>query len=336
MTSEEKTALVSDYLKQQLETISFVKNNNKNYSFYVNCKSALGNSLVVLTEFCKLAPNGKDPKIRGLNIYKGVQKSTFCSLKVIVTQETCPELKELCLSVLNTWKKKHDPISENLWYQNTFNLGDGIRVQNAVEGIRNYNTFNEFVVDGNKDYDTPGRTYGNFLFKEDNDSAWFLSATVPATGEGGSLVLVDENGQKIRTKQGVYTSGGIPLDDHEMVRKLIESSFFQESQWRCKTLLRLVSFDWVKERDRARGYDVLFPVFKFKISGGILMKRHIPEKIEGALTQQERENILTSLVFKDYEMPSKRRKISKKKGDTTQPEYETEVINESDIEGEEE
>lgn len=325
--------------------------------FYVKNKDGnTGTVPTVVTDFCDIPPNGKKgSNVRGVNVFKGPSGDSFVRLKLTLTRENAADVITLCKNTLKAWKEKHPPISQSRWYESQFNLADGTKVFNATQAIDDPSLYVDYRFIGTDLFNCPGTTFAPLLYGEDIVEPWYISVTVPTSNEKSkgkgflnenSLLLFDENGKRVKAKKtdsGLdYTSLGIPLENKEQLTLLTMSDFFQSSRWKCKSLLQLYTIEWKTSTLQNASQDqVLYPIFNFRTAGSIVFKK---EKTTSDADRTQffeiRDTIFNDALFKGIEAPKKR-----KRTDTIRPKSsvkrvlfpapETEVVPDSDIEGDE-
>jgi hypothetical protein len=337
-------------ISRQCEKISFAVSKKNPNKFYVRIKDGpMGNTPIAMTNFCSMPVNGKkDANIRGISVIDGTY-GQFAKLKLKLDSESAPDVLTLCKEVLSAWRTAYPPMSRSMWYQQQFLLEDGTKVFKATAGIEDPTQFQYYVFGGEDTYHAPSSTFAGALYGKDDDP-WYVNVNVHTKiereGEPETnplVILCDENMKRIKTKKvdgkTIYESNGLSVFDFPSIKTLMESSFYKESQWACKTALQLSGLEWKTTEDTVSGNMVIYPLFHFKTVGSMVIKKSPYEVPEGVVPLEQRESILDVKLFAGMDAPSKKRKrltvqIPKKKPVARKIEFEQEVIEDSDLEGE--
>lgn len=321
--------------------------------FQVKVKNGvLGPVPTVQTEFCSLPPQGrKDENYRGIKVIP-VKHGDFCTLKLRLSEEDSPELLKLCRNVLDKFSKAYDPITKSTWYQKQFKFEDGTKVYQATQAIANPDNYIGMELATPHNFDSPANTFGKALYGDGNDEPWYANFTLPQAKEDGSssslitnatLVLVDENGKKIKTKNingnVLYHTSGISLTDTHALSKLFTSSFFKNIQWKCKVTAQVHSIVFKRATVSGTNDTVMFPNFKLKTVGTIVMKKYKYVQPEGVVPIDQRLALLEAALFAGLDAPpSKKRKRNiiknEKPGVKVSTDFESELMEDSEVEGE--
>lgn len=345
----------------QSNRLSFKASKNKSTVFDVRLKEGpLGNIPTVMTGFCSLPVNGKKTDdIRGIATYQTRHNKKFSTLKLELTDETAGDVIKLCKNTLSAWREAYNPLRRSSWYQTTFSLGDGTKVHHATRGIDDPELFADYVFHVPTNYESPSSTFFKAMYGDEVNAPWYYTFSIPTAKEGSmnedrinSAVLVfrSEDGKSIKAKVGTdcpaIPTTGVPLTDTDTIRQILQSSWYRDSRWKCKTSVQLTALEWKVDTDIVTSERVLYPIFHLKTAGSILLKRTIYELPEGVVPYESRALILNDALFDGVEAPAvKKRKRTTEKSKakdnsstgsakkTVYPEFEKETLSDTDIEG---
>ena len=338
---------------RQTADLTFRKKDNCTLFYVVNRNGPLGSTPTVMTGYCDMPINGsKKSNLRGIVPFKGRNGSDFSKLKLALTDSTAKDVLEMCRRALSAWRDQYSPVIKSHWYQDLFGFADGTQVHLGTAGIENPEFYRTVEFSGASTFEAPSRTFYNAIYGDREDAPWYVSLDIPNAKEtdwkyetlsSSYLVLRGEDGKPIKAKLGdgglSIPSAGVPLLDVDTLNKVCQSKWFQESRWKCKTSLQLQSIEWRTNTDASSKKLVVYPVFKLRIYGSILMKRFPYVLPEGVVPKDQRLQVLNSALFDDVEQPAaKKRKRStvKPKPKSQEIQFTQEILPESDIEGEEE
>ena len=272
----------------------------------------------VFVKKAKLGAYGpRDDKNRGLQIIdfvKSNKKGTFMKFNMGVTREAQAPLYELCKGVYDQFLKTHSPTIKSLEYQNMFDeLTDGTMVSKATNTLVNTSLLATAIDNRvHKSYESPAKTYGQFLFGESESDTWYLNASVN-TGDderNWRLCFYDSNGKQISTRSEdeveVYKKGGVPLTSTLALKNLVQSQFYKKHFWNATCVLRLYRMKLVLGVDFNQQY-FIYPQFLFSVSHSIRMDEVVLDK-EDSIDRHQRDLIFDQIIFEDVSMPSRKRK----------------------------
>lgn len=283
--------------------------------------------------------------IRGLNIAKWTINNTtreFATLKLATNRTEHRDLYEICSYMIKQIATRKDPVSNSKWWESKFaNFTNGTEVYSGTKEIQNVNELLDLEIPSDT-WNAPARTFGKFLYSENEDDAkWYTEFSLPQTKEGEDsrperLVLYDEKGKMVGSRTDsngneVYAKGGIELTNTKKLRDLVESKFYKDGIWKCDTHVRIFKIV-LKYCEKA---NAVYPVFKMSTAGDLKFQASSKKLDPNQLTSEQIFSSLNASLYEGVTAPSrKKRKVSRpKKVVAVQSKLETEVISESDVEG---
>lgn len=301
-----------------------------NFDVQLNRKNPAGRNPCCIVHNAKLGLWGRPSEgNRGLKVVEYTMNGTnntamFSTLTLALDRSRHTEVYEMCRAVLAKWVEKHDPVRKSMWYQNHFpQLTDGTKVHRACRALLTNDLYIDQEFDGPEQYDSPGRTYGEFLFGNDEEcKPWYCDVRVsegfPAKDDRlateYTISFFDERGKQCgdKTEGGmtVYKKGGIPLMSPKMLKVLTQSEFYKGTYWNCCTIMQLYAME-MRCVETDDGGHCIFPVFQFRTNNSLCFQASLPERVaEGSITFEQRNAIFHSAIFDGVSNPVKKRKRS--------------------------
>ena len=245
-----------------------------------------------------------------------------------------------------------NPVTKSTWYQKNFGFDDGTKVYTATSAITNPTEYEHMHLAEPHVYDSPATTFGKVLYGDATDETWYANLSIPQSRVDGSsseivtgalLVLIDENGKKLKAKNlngnSIYPASGISLSDGHSLTRLFSSTFFKGSQWKCKSMVQVASIRFKRATVAGTNDTVLVPEFKLRTVGTIIIQKYKYVTPEGVVPIDKRLALMEAALFNGLGAPpSKKRKrtnIIKNKTPGTKIEFDTETLSDSSVEGEE-
>lgn len=342
----------------QIKTLSVVegkqtKGDNRYMRLSVSRSNPLGPIPIVVVRNAPLGATGKrSERGRGLRVIDSANGS-FMTLALGLNRDTQKDLRTMLLAALRKHNEKFDPVQKSLIYQKAFpDLDDGTKVFKASYGLQSEEALMSMEL-SSPEWDSPSRTFGPFLFSEEEDvPAWYTDVSVgtgfeardtaPATDY--RVLFYDDKGKQIPSKSedglNIYSKGGIPLSSSKMVNAMTTSEFYLSNRWLCTAALHVTSIV-IKIGMNAQEERVLYPVFKMRTSGSIRMQMAPPQDMTGVITFEQRGSLLDAIIFEGVSGPSKKRRRPAasvktfKKPAPSSPSADTEELSEEELDGEE-
>lgn len=265
-------------------------------------------------------------KLNGTNT-----SASFVKLGLAFNRTQHDDMYTLCRGVFDKWVEKHDPVRKSMWYQNHFpQLTDGTKVHVATRGLLSPETFVYTELEGNAQYDSPARTYGEFLFGNDVEGRpWYNEVRVSegfAAKDGRPATeymccFFDEKGKqctdKVEHDMTIYKKGGVPLMSGKMLKLLTESEFYKSAYWGCTVVLQLYSME-IRCGTVGEQGNCLYPIFNFRTTNSLCFQVR-PQEILGdsGITFEQRDTLFSAAIFEGVNAPNKKRKRNSTRKGTT-------------------
>lgn len=352
-SSVPSTAVISKGVSTQLEQLRVsdtastkALDNTTSMKIDIPWKYNTGGTPIIKVDGASLGRCGKtELNHRGINIKSWVANNSTlqsASLKICLDREKHSGVAELLKGVLEKVVDSRDPIRNSKWYENKFPVfgGDGTKVYNATRQLQNLQEF--ATMDVSDDFfNSPMKTFGKFLYSENEDDAkWYTEVAFPSPKKEGEdinrIVLYDDKGKVIGTRTDghgneVYTKGGILLSNPKRLNDLVSSKFFKDNIWKCTCNIRPYMIQFKYSTDDQSVY----PLFKFRTFGDVRFQIDTRENDPNQLTSEQLLAAFNNDVYEGVSQPSrKKRKVVKpKKVVVKQGKIESEVISESEVEG---
>jgi hypothetical protein len=296
------------------------KTDDVTFNAYLKRGSPEGYCPAVKVTGATLGSIGKhEDRRRGIDVYEytaGSEKKVGVKIALGLSKEDQKAMGELIRGVIDKLRETKDPMTKSIWYQEHFvSLTDGTKVFNATHDMTVPEGFSELVLDGGAYHESPCKTWGPFLYGDDEEYRWYTKANVE---EDVTVYMYNPKKGGIEypktTEEGqvVYPKGGVQVKNSNVLRTLLGSKLYTENQWRATCVARLTSVQLVcaeagMSPDGVQKYAVS-PRFAFRVPTSIVLVKYEPSPDEIGLTDKQREDATRAALFKGMSAPKQKRK----------------------------
>lgn len=322
----------------QLESVRFSQRsirskrnaNGLMFDVQLSGRNPAGRNPCCMVRNARLGVNGRmTDNARGIKVIEYVLDGktgacgTMTKLALAFNRTDHEDIRMMCKGVFAKWMERHDPVRKSMWYQNNFpDLTDGTKVYSATRALVDPELFVDQEFEGAEQYEGPSRTFGDFLYGEEEDSKpWYASLRVsegfvatdlrPATDY--VVAFFDEKGKpctdKVESEMTVYKKGGVPLMSPKMLKVLTESEFYKTNFWVCSTIMQLYALE-IKCACIGPGQYCLYPVFQFRTNNSLCFRIKPMDAVVDGITYEQRDAIFSAAIFEGVNGPTKKRKRS--------------------------
>lgn len=320
-------------IQKQLDVLKFNasdtrdSNDTKVFNLGLARVSPQGRFPIALVSGAGLATTGRreDAK-RGINVIRYGNDRSFTKVALRFDRSSQEDLRRLCRGIIEKWKKAYDTTTRNKWYQDSFaSLTDGTKVFTACEPINDPSMYAGMMLTDPDLFDSPGRTFGPFLYSDDEDASWYCDMGVDEGYAGGDrgpasdyrLYLYTEKGQLVGDKEEdgvpVYKKDGIPVKNHKMLGNLVDSKLYKNQRRVCNAMVQITRLTWKCCKDES-GTLRLVPIFRMRVTESMAMIASEETGERSGITPEQRSSIINAIVFKNLAMPSGFGKRKRAKG----------------------
>ena len=230
------------------------------------------------------------------------------------------KLRDLCKGTLDKLAGAYDPQSKSMWYEKTFSqtLNDGTKVFRGTRGIADPPSFADMMFTGDQSYSSPASTFAPFLYgdEEDENNRWYTDVRVRddvtvylySKKKGGhEFKKTSEDGEV------VYPSGGVPVKNIPMLKRLLSSTLYRDKTWKAKMVLQMtgISMKTGQSGETPQGNPIhsVYPEFHFSVPTAIVLVEEDPtDEDSSCLSEKQREAATRAVLFEGMTAPKNKRR----------------------------